>query len=51
MRTLKVVIHLNTTIMDENTRKDKIQIFIASTVILFVVVMVLLVAFGAFDRK
>lgn len=37
--------------MDENTRNEKIQIFIASTVILFVVVMVLLVAFGAFDRK
>ena len=50
MRILKEVIHLNTTIMDENTKNEKIQIFIAGTVIVVVVVMVLLVAFGAFDR-
>jgi t-SNARE complex subunit (syntaxin) len=37
--------------MDENTKNEKIQIFIAYTVIVTVVVMVLLVAFGAFDRK
>jgi hypothetical protein len=35
--------------MDENTKDDKIKIFIAYSIIIIVTVMVLLVAFGAFD--
>ena len=37
--------------MDENTKDDKIKIFIAYFIIIVVTVMVLLVAFGAFDRN
>jgi len=35
--------------MDENTKDDKIKIVIAYSIIIIVTVMVLLVAFGAFD--
>ncbi len=37
--------------MDENTKDDKIKIFIAYFIIIVVTLIVLLVAFGAFDRN
>ncbi len=36
-------------VMDDNTKDDKVKIFIAYTVIIVVTIMVLLVAFGVFD--
>ena len=37
--------------MDENTKDEKIKIFITYSIIIIVTIIVLLVAFGAFDRN